>query len=488
MLLFLSIFLLGAAAFADDSVKTPNVSGQFYSADPEKLASDIATFLNNAVVEPPNGKIEILISPHAGYVYSGPVAAFGYKAIRGKPYKTVVIIALSHYSDFEGFSIWPNGAFETPLGKIDVDGEFAKSLMEQNGRVKIFKETFTREHSLETQLPFLQTVLRDFKIVPILTGRPNFDDCMGLASALNGVIGKRDDVLIIVSTDMSHYHDDETAKKMDEKAIQDIRSLDAENLWKGIGERKKELCGFPGVATALLYAKLRGMNKVNVLKYANSGDITDDRDRVVGYSSVVFTKEGEEEMKNENQEAGFLTKEQKQRLIEIARKAIESYIKERKVPDFKESDPRLSYPEGAFVTIHTHGALRGCIGNVIGRGPLFLTVRDMAISSATNDPRFPPLKKEELGDIDIEVSVLSEPRTASIDEIAMGTHGVIVSQGVHHGLFLPQVATETGWSREEFLSQLCAQKAGLPADAWKDPATKIEVFTAQVFSEKDVAE
>ena len=156
--------------------------------------------------------------------------------------------------------------------------------------------------------------------------------------------------------------------------------------------------------------------------------------------------------------------------------------------DVKEADARLSWEEGAFVTLHKNGNLRGCIGNIIGRKPLYQTVRDMAISSATQDPRFPPVTSDELDDIDVEVSVLSKPKViASVDEIELGVHGVIVSQGpFHSGVFLPQVAEETQWTKEEFLSHLCSQKANLPADCWKDQKTKIEIFTADVFSETDV--
>ena len=152
------------------------------------------------------------------------------------------------------------------------------------------------------------------------------------------------------------------------------------------------------------------------------------------------------------------------------------------------SDKRLSWEEGAFVTIHKNGNLRGCIGNIIGRKPLYQTVLDMAISSSTQDPRFPPVTVDELDDIDVEVSVLSKPKViTNIDEIQLGVHGVIVSQGPSHsGVFLPQVADDTQWTKEEFLSHLCSQKANLPADAWKDPKTKIEIFTAEVFSESDV--
>ena len=156
--------------------------------------------------------------------------------------------------------------------------------------------------------------------------------------------------------------------------------------------------------------------------------------------------------------------------------------------DVPEVDRRLTLNEGAFVTIHKGGQLRGCIGNIVTQKPLYLTVRDMAIAAATEDPRFPRVRPEELDQIDVEVSVLSLPRVIrDVDEIELGVHGVIVSKGpLHYGVFLPQVAEETNWTKEEFLSQLCAQKAHLPADAWKDPGTKMEVFTADVFSEKDL--
>ncbi|HOY09558.1 MAG TPA: AmmeMemoRadiSam system protein A, partial [Candidatus Omnitrophota bacterium] len=176
------------------------------------------------------------------------------------------------------------------------------------------------------------------------------------------------------------------------------------------------------------------------------------------------------------------------RLIEIARKTIQDHILNGTVMSFQETDPRLSAEEGAFVTLHKRKALRGCIGNIVARGPLYLTVRDMAIAAATQDPRFPAVTKEELDQLDIEISVLSQPRRCrDVREIEMGTHGVIVRKGIfHQGVFLPQVATETGWNREQFLSNLCAHKAGLPPDAWKDPKIQIEIFTADVFSQQDL--
>jgi AmmeMemoRadiSam system protein A len=181
----------------------------------------------------------------------------------------------------------------------------------------------------------------------------------------------------------------------------------------------------------------------------------------------------------------MLNKAQQEQLLKIARQTIESYLSTRKKPDFKITDKDLQEEQGAFVTLHENGQLRGCIGNIIGHQPLWETVRDMAVESATGDPRFSPLTKEELENIAIEISVLTKPeRVKSADEIIMGTHGVIVRRGFASGVFLPQVATETGWSKEEFLSSLCSHKAGLPADAWKDKSTELYIFSAQVFGEK----
>ncbi|MCX5686620.1 MAG: AmmeMemoRadiSam system protein A [Candidatus Omnitrophica bacterium] len=176
---------------------------------------------------------------------------------------------------------------------------------------------------------------------------------------------------------------------------------------------------------------------------------------------------------------------QRKRLLQIARESITSYVKDGKRKNFTEKDPILNKPMGAFVTLHENGELRGCIGNMIGRGPLYQTIADMAIESATGDPRFPTLSPAEIDRIDIEISVLSPmKKVSSYEEVNIPGHGVMVRRGFNSGVYLPQVADETGWTRDEFLSSLCAHKAGLPADAWKDPATEIYIFTAEVFGEK----
>ncbi len=178
---------------------------------------------------------------------------------------------------------------------------------------------------------------------------------------------------------------------------------------------------------------------------------------------------------------------QKKKLLEIARKSIEFYLKNGKYLEIKENDPALTQIMGVFVTLHKQGQLRGCIGNITASSPLYLTVRDIAVESASADPRFSPVRLDELKDIEIEISALSAlQKVNSVDKIEMGKHGVIIKRGFKSGVFLPQVARETGWSKEEFLSQLCAQKAGLSADAWKDKDTQIQIFSSEVFSEKEL--
>jgi len=492
-------------------IKKPNVAGQFYDANPARLTAEIDQMMKAAPIAPTEKAVEVLISPHAGYVYSGPVAAYAYKAVSRRPVKTVVLLAPSHYFGFDGISVWQSGSFETPLGAISVDETFAKALLAKNKKFIFEPRAFDREHSLEVELPFLQRTFSDFQIVPVIVGQTSFDLNGQLAQALDEIIGTRQDVLIVVSSDMSHFHDAAFAEAMDAKSIEAIRRLDAEGFWQGCESGAMEMCGSHPVTAAILYARRRGLTP-EFLKYAHSGNATGDMTRVVGYTSFIFYKKpaeptseksGEEkkpvrvmndgggkmpESKGDATGVAPLSVEQKKKLMGIATQTVQAFVKTGKVLEVNEADPRLVAKEGAFVTIRKNGQLRGCIGHIIGQEPLFLTVRDMAVAAASEDHRFTPVTPDELGKIDVEISVLSQPRPArSVDEIKMGVHGVIVRQGpFNQGVFLPQVADETGWSREEFLSQLCSQKAGLAPDCWKDPRTRLDIFTADVFSEKDL--
>jgi AmmeMemoRadiSam system protein B/AmmeMemoRadiSam system protein A len=474
----------------------PVVSGSFYPDSAKILGQRIKQFLDWAEIERADKDILALISPHAGYDYSGSVAAYGYKALKGKPIRTVIIIGPSHSVDFDGISVYPHGAWQTPLGNVPVDSELADALIGESPQISFYEPAFnSREHSLEVQIPFLQIVLDDFKIVPVAMRRFSYEDCQILSQALLKVTRDREDVLVIASTDMSHEHPYEEACRIDNLTINELKELNPRSLYYKLAVRECELCGAAPVVASLLYAVGKGAEEMGILKYATSGDVTGNKEEVVGYlSAAIYAPVGEEVIEKvqpgeetvHSEERDILNEQEQKRLLEIARKTIDEYVNTGKGPDFTENNPLLLKNMGAFVTIHNQGRLRGCIGNIIAQQPLYLTVRDMAIE-ATRDSRFvsDPLVKDELTAIDIEISVLSEPvLVKNADEIKMGVHGVIVRKGPRSGVFLPQVADETGWSRDEFLSNLCAHKAGLSPDAWKDKETELYSFTAQVFGEK----
>lgn len=469
-------------------IKEPNVAGQFYPADKAALNQQINLLLEKSAPERIGADIFCLISPHAGYDFSGLTAAFGYKLIRNKPYKTVVIIGPSHHYGFSGISVYASGKFRTPLGELEVDSDFAQKIINPGQNISFIPEAFDKEHSVEAQLPFLQKTLADFRIVPIVVGDCEYQILKNLSENLIKAIGQRKDVLIIASTDLTHSYDYQETEIIDRLNLSYLQKMPPDELYAKLKEGTARMCGGYPVAAAMLTAKGLGHNKLKILSYTNSAEVTGKKIKglwTVGYVSAVMGAEEPgvaEPLKSE--EVILLNTTQRKRLLEIARKTIEEYLSGGKRIDFKEEDGRLKEISGAFVTLHKHKELRGCIGNIIGQKPLFETVRDMAIESATRDPRFSPVSREELKDIEIEVSVLSPlKKIAHIDEFQLGTHGVLVRRGFAQGVFLPQVATETGWSKEEFLSYLCEHKAGLSPDAWKDPATEIFIFSAQVFSE-----
>ncbi|MDD5566138.1 MAG: AmmeMemoRadiSam system protein B [Candidatus Omnitrophica bacterium] len=469
-----------SCSYAND-IKEPCVCGLFYPSNPVILKEQVDDCIKKASPQGISGRIFALICPHAGIQFSGPTAAFGYKLVKDKPYKTVVVIGPSHYHAFSGASVYPKGVFRTPLGDIKIDEELTSRLLGKDPVVVFDPMAFTKEHSIEVQLPFLQAVLSDFKLVPIVMGDCSFSDCKKLAELLKSAIGTRKDVLVVASTDFYHGYDFQEAKTTDMATLSCIAHMDAKGLFSALEEGKAQLCGGLPVVTTLLLSGAFGCNKVTPLRCTNSAEATNKMQTgtwTVGYGSLaVYEEKGAVPM---------LSQSQKKELLLIARNSIKTYLENGKKMAVQASDPAFLEVLGAFVTLHEHGHLRGCIGSIIGRDPLYLTVRDMAVEAAVRDPRFAPLQPGELNNIDIEISVLSPmKRVVSAEEIKLGDHGVLVRKGFNSGVFLPQVATETGWTKEEFLDNLCQHKAGLNPRAWQDKATELYVFTAEVFSEKD---
>ncbi|PIQ87960.1 MAG: hypothetical protein COV73_01385 [Candidatus Omnitrophica bacterium CG11_big_fil_rev_8_21_14_0_20_43_6] len=483
LLLILILTLLLLSNSSASSVKQPEFDGQFYPAPKEDLSRMIDQFLDKVKVTPGAGRPLILISPHAGYGFSGPTAVFGYKLIKDKKYKTVIILGTSHHKPFNGAALYGAGAFVTSLGQVNVDEDFIKELLDKQPEVFVDNTAFNKEHSVEVQLPFLQKVLTDFKIVPVVVGDCSLETCQKIALLFKEVIGQRKDVLVVVSTDLYHGYDIKEAAQVDKVTLDLFKKLDDQGLYYGLREGDVQACGGFAAVIAFHLAKGYGLSGLEILNHTNSGLVTGDLadgNWTVGYAScAVFGQEGE----------NLLNTQQKVRLLTIARQAIAAYLQTGKTLTVTESDAALNQKSGAFVTLNQHRELRGCIGKLIGSQPLYLTVRDMAIEAAVADPRFSALSLSKLKDVEIEISVLSPmEKIDSAEKIELGKHGVLVRKGFQSGVFLPQVATETGWSKEEFLNNLCAHKAGIATNAWKEKGTELYIFTAEVFSGKEIKE
>jgi hypothetical protein len=499
-LLFISFLPMSSEAIAQISkggkemgmkeIREPALAGTWYPGDPETLSRDVKRFLENAKKEKAEGEIVALISPHAGYMYSGQVAAYAYKLLEGLVFDSVVVVGPSHWFPFKGASLWDRGGFRTPLGIVPIDVELSKRLMEKRKEIRFIPEAHSQEHSLEIQLPFLQTVLKSFKLIPIAMEPDwSWETCQSVASAIAETVkGKK--VLLVASTDLSHFYTYNIAAGLDKIFLDHIDRFDVEGLNRDLKSNRAEACGGGPVVAIMLAAKMLGANRGKVLKYANSGDVTGDRSRVVGYAAAVFYKTagGKEKMKEEKmkeeKKVGVdlgLNEEEKKILHHIARTVVENKARGKAVPEFKIESSVLKENRGAFVTIHKKGQLRGCIGYIEGHGPLHKTIEEMADAAAFRDPRFTPVKEKELSELDFEISVLTPlKRTTDVNDIQVGKHGIYIKKGWYSGLLLPQVATEYGWDRQAFLEHTC-QKAGLPSNAWKEKDTELYIFSADIF-------
>jgi len=462
-------------------IRKPAVADAFYPANPIELKNQIEGFLKNVKKEKFDGRIFGLMVPHAGYVYSGQVAAHCFKQLEGLSFDTVVIIGMSHFAQFDCIAVDDSDYYQTPLGLVEVDKELASSLIKSHPKIKSLPDVHINDHALEVEIPFLQQVLKKFKIVPILMSNPG--DCQILAKSLiSNSKGKK--ILFVASSDMSHYPPYEIANKVDKTTLSLIEGMKINKLVDWLNEPHEKcatlLCGSGAVLTLMLVAKEFGITHATILNYANSGDVPviGDKSRVVGYGAVIFIQKEAKTM--------VLNKEEQEVLLKIARDTVETYVKSRKIPPVNVDDyPNLKQLAGVFVTLTKNKQLRGCIGYIKGIAPLAQAVSKMAIAAATEDPRFSPVTPDELKDIKIEITVLSElTRITDINQIEVGKHGLYMVKGFNSGLLLPQVPVEYGWNREEFLMHTC-YKAGLPPTAWKEKDTEIYIFTGLIFSEEE---
>jgi AmmeMemoRadiSam system protein B/AmmeMemoRadiSam system protein A len=467
------------------TVRQPAVAGQFYPASPDELRRMIDDDLSQAVVPPLSGNLVAIVAPHAGYIYSGKVAAHSYAILKGKKFDRVVVIAPSHFEAFPFASVYDGDAYATPFGNVPVDKDFAAKLAKSNSLIQLSSRGHAPaqeqgEHALEVQLPFLQRVLADFKLVPIVMGDQNYEIERALGLSLAKLV-KGTNTLIVASSDLSHYHTYDEATKMDHKTLKAISEWDYLSLSQNFERRIWEACGGGPIVSTMMAAERLGANQAKILKYANTGDVTGDRSRVVGYGAVTFLHA---DSRAAEVEPFSLGSKEKQILLQLAKKSVETAVREKKMYEPPASDfTAFQQERGAFVTLTIKGELRGCIGLTTAEKPLYLAVRDAAAFAALRDPRFPPVDASELPALEYEISVLSPfHHVSDFKEIRIGRDGLLMIQDGNEGIFLPQVPTEQGWDRKTYLEEL-GRKAGLSRQAWQEEGTDIFAFSAVVFNE-----
>ncbi len=443
---------------------------EWYPGDPEKLSRHIDYLLQNVKMDGfPTGEIFAIIAPHAGYVYSGQVAAYAYKLVQGKNYDSVVILSPSHRYGFQGCSIYLKGGYETPLGTALVDEALAEEISNSTGFSYVAK-AHQEEHAVEIQVPFVQKTLPHAKIVPIVMGYPRKNTILRLANGLKKVlVGKN--ALIIASTDLSHFFSRRDANARDQGTIGLIKRFKIDSLLEKCERGENIMCGGGPVIATLLYAQNKAT--VEILQYSDSSKVTRDEDSVVGYLAAALVA-------SVPQKEFSLSDEEKKELLRLTYSTIELFIRDKKLPPYKTDNSNLLEKTGAFVTLKKHGQLRGCIGFIESPLPLYQTVMQAGIYAACHDTRFSPVTQDELDDLEVEISVLSPLRKISDPKlVSVGKHGLVITKDGKKGLLLPQVPVENQWDQQTFLEQACL-KAGLPRNAWKAGA-EMFVFEAIVF-------
>ena len=456
------------------------VAGMFYPADVYQLSAVVDSYLEKGSPKI-SSQPRIIIVPHAGYIYSAAVAAKAYQKLLPfqKKIKNVILIGPSHFVAVNGVALPTSGWFNTPLGSVPLNRGIINELATDS--LFVFNDkAHAKEHSLEVQLPFLQKILKDFSIVPMVYGHVDTKRC---AEVLHPYL-QRDDTLIIVSADLSHYLDDASARAKDEATAQAVR------VGKPIDEHAS--CGAAGINTALILAKEYTLQP-RLLDMSNSGQVSGDTSSVVGYASWLFRKEEVAEplppLEQEVENLDNFARHHGEALRRIVRHSLETAVNKHKVykPSRRDFDDVLFNKGASFVTLTKNGSLRGCIGSLMPGRAIALDVSANAYAAAMEDSRFQPLTAEELPQIDFSISLLTgyeriefKDETDVVRQLKPGTDGIVIRDGDRQGLFLPSVWEQLP-SPREFLNNL-KLKAGLSPSYWSDD---IKVYRFRVVEIKN---
>lgn len=462
-------------------IRPATQSNRFYTGDARDLGEEVDSFLSLHAKDKRYEHVAALIVPHAGYYFSGNVAAAAYQSIPDDVhYKRIFLLGPSHHEWLDGASV--NTEFDyynTPLGNVKVDVDTAQKLIETDSVFSYQPKAHDREHCLEVQLPFLQRRFDDVPpIVPIIISTNDFRKLQRIAEILKPYL--TEDNLFVVSSDFSHYPSYEDACQVDALTGKAVESGDVErfiaqleeNSRSGMRNLATSACGELAIATLMLMMQDGGY-EVKHLLYQNSGDIENhDHSRVVGYHAFAILRRATQEF--------VLSDDEKRILKDIALTSISDSLAGKPIAESTTLTATLKRKCGAFVSLHKQGRLRGCIGHFGEDVPLHEIVAEMARAAAFEDPRFIPVTKDELDDIDIEISVLTPMRRIqSLDEFQLHRHGIYIRKGYRSGTFLPQVADEVNWTKEEFVGHCAQDKAGIGWDGWKE--AELYVYEAIVF-------
>jgi len=479
-------------------VRQPAVAGKFYPGEADKLRGAVEAYLANAV--PACGERPIaLVAPHAGYVYSGQIAADAYRQVIDFEYDVVVVLGPNHtVPSFNSVSVYQGAGYVTPLGLVPIDQDLAAALLRSDGGVSFQPSAHEREHSVEVQLPFVQVACPQVPIVAAVVGdsSPELAERFGKA-LVEALRGRR--ALIVASSDLSHYPDYDDANEVDRQVLAAVASLDPAAVETTITEQMRQrrpglstcACGEGPILVAMAVARELGAQRGIALSYTNSGaTVFGETSRVVGYGAVVFTAgDGGTSLEAlaPRPAAGqmdTLARADREYLLRLARGTVEQYLLTGTVPLPRTDSPVLWRQQGAFVTLNKHGRLRGCIGHMAEDTPVVLTVPRMALQAALRDTRFAPVQPDEIPALEVEISVLTPfVQVSGPGEILVGRDGVVLEKGGRRAVYLPQVAPEQGWDRDEMLGHLC-QKAGMTTECWQHNA-KLFTFQAEVFAEEN---
>ena len=471
-------------------IRKPVYDGRFYPKDRDALLAQINEYTNLAqktpVFLPPGKTLKALILPHAGYIYSGLTAAHADFVLKGKHFDKVVIMGPDHRVGFTGCAITDSAGYETPLGIALLHPDAKKLRKLYPSIFQAISASDQQEHCIEVELPFLQSYLHQFKIVPIVMGQ---GDIRQYLATIDDICDKN--TLVVVSSDLSHYLPYSEAVQRDKQTIQMILDLNTKKL----SNTNNRACGINPIQV-LVQLALRHQWKPMLLHYSNSGDTAGTRDRVVGYAAIVFYEDIVPTRQKEPRQKGYgqMDKAKGDVLLKLARKTIADKlgINTEESIELKSSlsDDIFASRRGTFVTLKINDRLRGCIGNLEPDKTIIEGVKDNAVNAAFHDPRFPALSKQELAKVDIEVSLLTKPRELKykdaddlLNKLRVNIDGVIIRKGFRSSTFLPQVWEQLP-DKKMFLEHLC-MKAGLPENAWKEPGLKVMTYQVQYFDEKN---